>query len=216
MVTPTIDLRRGLEALYYFDERYFDNGANELKDRSGKRNHATASGGPTIGVDALRSFDAASFDGTDDEFDIGDPLSSDAETRAALVNTNIADQDDDYHFFDDGTRYLRHNRNSSWEYKAENEDGTTQQIQKDYGADRWALVVGTYDTLEISLIVNGEVIARQDANWKLPSSNVRIGNGYFGKNFDGEIAFAAKWSRELRQAEIEYLNRLTGPRRAIA
>ena len=68
MTTPTIDLRRGLEALYYFDERYFDGGANELKDRSGNRSPMAPSGGPTIGVAGPKSYDAASLDGTDDIF----------------------------------------------------------------------------------------------------------------------------------------------------
>jgi hypothetical protein len=68
MPEPTIDLQRDCELFVDFDTDYFDSQRDKILDRSGNGRHPVASGGPTLGANGPDNFEAVSFDGSDDLF----------------------------------------------------------------------------------------------------------------------------------------------------
>jgi len=222
----TINLYDGLEALYYFDSDYFNNGSNEISDQSGHGRHAEASGGPTVGVNGPAGFEATSFDGIDDQFDpSGITVFSDKSyTNAALVNgkyNKVYSQHrgaGDRVNFRSGSDFLR--------YGYADSNGDFYDIKfsplSDF-EDRWILLVNQYDesTDTHRFYADGQTKTSRGDGFTVADSgqnnHYTIGSNYDGSGifFDGEIAYVARWSRALSTTEIEQLDRLTGPRRAM-
>ena len=218
MTQQTINLYDGLEALYYMDSTYYDDTADEIKDKSGHGRHAQASGGPTIGVEGPDSFEATSFDGSDDQFDAGAPIGTTGdETLFALAKadgldgapaiTGNTDGNNGTALFFDVSEDLR--------YTVAASNSTTAKfggIQE----DTWYALTGVVDSGNTRLYVNGSLEATGSYSGKLAGDdNFLIGNyPRFDSRFNGDIAVVGRWFRALSDAEIEYLNRLTAPRRA--
>jgi len=216
----TINLRKGLEAEYYLDSRYYDSGAGEMSDLSGNGRHATASGGPTVGVEGPDDFEATSFDGSDDYFSLSSPIEiDDTQTLFAKVkpaNTNVVISNGNPSS-GEGLFLLRTIAGPQFEMlvRDANGDSVTAKLPFDYG--EWYTVVALYDGSQISLRVGQSVKNMPIDSIKTPTTdNFTIASYPGGNNYlDGDIAHAGYWSRDLSDAEIQQLNRLTAPRRAM-
>jgi len=222
MTQRTINLYDGLEALYYMDPTYFDGTAGEIKDKSGHGRHAQASGGPTVGVEGPDSFEATSFDGTDDYFD-SVTISSDywdEITIATLFKMNEAKSIDTAIF---GLRYTaRIVNNSNGEYEARVRDSNGDNVGTDMDdtiVNDYLLGILRYDGETVKTNLNGKTNVNSAPTGFENSKDrlIRVGGPNLGSssgNLNGNIVFSGIWNREITDAEIEHLNRLTAPRRA--
>jgi hypothetical protein len=235
MPNPTIDLQRDCELWCDFDTDYFDSQRNKILDRSGNGRNPEASGGPTLGVNGPDSFEAASFDGSDDFFDTTITGLADATgiTLHTIVKINSpvpASEDYALVFIPETDSF------GVISFKISEQFGDFEPtIILGDGDDliicsALGIPVGEYVGLTARIDVGGDVTvlnnnddsAGAEGNNKDISqlgpigSNVDIGSGAVrGDGFlDGNVVFSAIWSRVLNDAEIEYLNRLTEPRRA--
>lgn len=234
MTKPSIELRRGLEALFYMDERYWDGTKNELKDRSGKRNHASATGGPTVGVQGPREYDAAYFDGTDDLFSFADDethsgltefsifvvfkidvLPSTAGRNYELIRRTVNDNAFDLKIHENGDRLEWHvNAGGTW---------NTVETSAAMETERWYYATALYEDPEMTLRVAGgvdETLAKTHSTGgevTSSTSTVKIGSDGTAGYTEGWIAVASYWSeKSLSETEIKALLNASGPRRAIA
>ena len=220
MTQRTINLYDGLEVLYYFDTDYWDGGANEISDQSGHGRHATASGGPTIGVEGPNDFSAASLDGGDDLFDVGVALPADKQTVAVLAKHDDTSSDADplMDGTDGNAGYRLYSYSNYIYWRVVDGDGTESYVNV-VGAvtsDEWQLFIGLYDGESSKVIVDGELLDSISLSTHTQSNvNTRIGNNNSNNWFNGDIAAAGRWSRALSWTEIQYLNNLTAPRRAL-
>jgi len=221
MTQQTINLYDGLEALYYFDEDYFDGTANEIKDKSGYGRHAQANGGPTVGVEGPDSFKAARFDGSDDYFNTGhtfDQTGSSVTVHAVFNSNDRSKKQDiwDQSGSDSGIslRYRGIDNNFISVVKNSSDNSLIRQFQGP--ENEWASATLRYDGSTHSLFVNGNLMGTETISVGQSNDAAHIGSASFAPprdTFDGEIAFVGRWSRALSDAEREYLNRLTAPRR---
>ncbi len=218
MTQQTINLYDGLEALYYMDPTYFDGTANEIKDKSGHGRHAQASGGPTIGVNGPDSFEATSFDGSDDKFDVGEPLDSSealcifcvAKPNSVNGVTRIADTDD-------GAGFALRFDNGEIDFFVRDASGGGPNVEfNDVNTGTFYSIVAVWTGQKIQLIINGDLKGETSVSTRsTATSNLTIGAATDNSEFvNGDIATYAQWHRSLSDAELEYLNRLTAPRRA--
>ena len=227
MTQRTINLYDGLEALYYFDSDYFDGTTGEIEDKSGHERHATAQGGPTVGVNGPNDFEAASFDGNDDKFvpsgrlrpsnngesfcvflisranDTGSP-----EVPVGTVNNNNKGFDIKHDMVDNSMSANVADTNNVFHGEEISVD-PTQYVAHALNID---------GTSGYTYTVNGESKRQEFTSgevYNIGPRELQIGirttsNGYF----NGDIALAAVWSRALSHSEIERLNDLTAPLRA--
>jgi len=215
-----LNLSKGLEALYTFDAPDFDSQRNHMRDRSGHGHHAVASGGPTLGVESPVG-EAASFDGSDDYFDTGDPLAAEEQTVFAVVNFDdlndrvvagtsrlSADGDDGYQIWaKGGTRLIFQ--------IADGVDGSNTQAS--WSTDRtgeWLRLVGRWTGEEVQLIANGELKdSKPETTHTQADTNTKIGVRQGDDlNYKGDIAVFGRWSRSLTWSEIQEINRMTARR----
>jgi hypothetical protein len=226
MTQRTINLYDGLEALYYFDSDYFDGTTGELKDKSGHGRHATANGGPTVGVNGPNDFKAASFDGTDDFFgsSFGFGTHHQEFTVAVLVQyRELSNSAGIFNIDDDGTWLNYREAFDDWEWSVRDEDGTFKAGNANINVapyeNTWEVLTGGFDPIDSS---SGEFFLkshttqnqnREELNRTLQqySNSVQINQD---RDYDGSIAFAALWTRVLTDAEREYIGNLTAPLRA--
>jgi len=216
MTQQTINLYDGLEALYYFDEDYFDGTANEIKDKSGYGRHAQASGGPTVGVEGPDSFEAASFDGSDDYYSVPD-MNTFAPTDKYTVTIAFNGQSGPlFHSRSerDVTFGLGNKANIEWF-----DGNNTTTISTDTTIDNglWQVVTFVVDGPSgiAKIFVDGEL----DVNESVTYNPVSIsGSNTIGKklsdHYSGQMSFLAVHGRVLSDAEVQQLTRLTAPRRA--
>jgi len=235
MANKTLDLRRDLESLYYLDERYFDSGANELKDRSGKRNHVTANGGPTVGVAGPRAFDATDFDGTDDYFVDGDASAGmtfdQPWTVAVIVQPVNQDPDNDRnpHVVNMASGYHEITYRQAFdrlELRVDMQDGSTNwgtaPLNLYKGDNEWYFTVWRHhgNGLFTSIMDGGEERGHNDYDSNLTAGGDELFIGRSGGNSEyitATIPFVGLWSRDLTDAEALWLTtRFSGPRRGIA
>jgi len=222
MPNQTIDLSRDCEAWYDFDTDYFDAQRGQIQDRSGYGRHAQANGGPTVGVEGPDSFEAARFDGSDDYFNTGHTFdqTGSSVTVHAVFNSNDRSKAQaiwDQSGSDSGIllRYRGINNNFISVVKNSSDNSLIRQSQGP--ENEWASATLRYDGSTHSLFVNGNLIGTDTISVDQKSNDTaHIGSASFAPprdTFDGEIAFVGRWSRALSDAEREYLNRLTAPRR---
>jgi hypothetical protein len=216
MTQRTINLYDGLEALYYFDSDYFDGPTGEIKDKSGHGRHATANGGPTVGVNGPNDFEAANFsgDGSGDSF-VGEPVPSDSYTLFILFRQESVNDDDRRNYIGNkvsnggATLYYRGASNKLEGLHTES-DGSNQRVAGfPIDANEWYYAYLVYDGTKSKLIVNGIVQDIRQVTYSSSQSNLII-----GKEMGGDIAIAGKWSRALSKSERDELDDLTAPRRA--
>jgi len=227
-MTRAINLYDGLEALYYFDSDYFDNGSNEISDQSGHGRHAEASGGPTVGVEGPRSFKATAFDGTDDLFSAESTFPQDHHsefTIAVIVRTNKdIDINSPIVSFGNGDRtwfeYRQAFNNWDWAYNDVNGNYNSGPGNINVASDgTWEFLVGGFEPVDEtsgyfrtrSLTTGG--FSRDLMNDELQEAG---GSIHINKNstYSTAISFVAAWSRKLNRAEENTLGRLSAPRRS--
>jgi len=228
MTQQTINLYDGLEALYYFDEDYFDGTANEIKDKSGHGRHAEASGGPTVGVEGPDSFAGARLDGTDDYFrptGFADGVLKSNEFAAFALVTRAEQGDDEYllnQMRGEGFR-LRY-RESSDDFRFGVRDGNGDfddievDISKTFGTHTFIAEHSASDVYRLT--IDDETVGTESGVGYTPptggNEDLHIGADHDGTNsfMTGDIHAVGLWSRALSDAERDYLNRLTAPRRS--
>ncbi len=218
MTQRTINLYDGLEALYYFDSDYFDTQTNKLKDKSGHGRHAEASGGPTVGVEGPNDFEAASFDGSDDDFNY-QQKSEQEQTISVLVKSNGYPNKRhtivEYDSVPNGYHILY--SFGDIEFRFPDSSGNLTIETSNTPTDVWKLYTGLWDGGTVQLFEDNTLVASAPSTSHNTSSRVRANIGSSGGSnyWNGDIAFAGRWSRALSDTEIEYLNSLTAPRRQM-
>lgn len=208
MTNRTINLYDGLEALYYFDTDYWDGGANEISDVSGNERHATASGGPTVGANGPKDFEAASFDGTDDYFDPPNDMSVLGQefTVFAIHDFSgwIFDSDDG-----SGGYSLK---GDSFAVRDDNSNNNAVTV-----SNATNVIVGRFDNGTL-MCTNGDEknVKKAGITASQTVQDATIGvNNNFQFISDGIISVYACWTRTLNDAEVDALTRLTAPRRSL-
>lgn len=216
----TINLRKDLEALYYFGTEQFDPQRNVLRDQSGYGRHTTASGGPSVGVNGPNDFEATSFDGTDDKFTLDNTLDySGPRTTAILYKSRTTDTSN----YSDvvgvsgggggGNGYrFRRGRDLKFKYVFQTANvGTKVSATIDAPVNEWTLVVGMWDGDKIVLQNEDDMSSTSVSGHTTGSEN----EFYIANTREQmDIALVARWFRTLSDTEIQHLNRLTAPRRA--
>jgi hypothetical protein len=221
MPNPTIDLQRDCELFVDFDTDYFDSQRNKIVDRSGNGRNPEASGGATLGANGPDNFEAASFDGSDDFFDVDDRLNADQNQTVVALFKPVSNGNNEY---------ILNALSGSNGYRFGLENGNFGMIIKDdTGVSVSALVnnsvlnpnqfqfgASIVDDDSIRTVIGRDTVADTTISGYSPATiSASIGSdGGNGDFFGGAISFVARWSRALNDAEIEYLNRLTEPRRA--
>jgi hypothetical protein len=228
MPNQTIDLSRDCEAWYDFDTDYFDSQRGIIQDRSGHGRHAQAKGGPTVGVNGPDSFEGARLDGTDDYFKpTGFPdgvLKSNEFTVFALATR--AEQSDDGDLLNqsrgDGFRFRY--RESAGEFRFAFYDGNGDYtaikvpISESFGTHTFIAEHSASDVFRLT--IDDKIRATLSGVGYTPplggNESLYIGADYEGASrfVTGDIHAVGLWSRALSDAEREYLNRLTAPRRS--
>jgi len=228
MTQQTINLYDGLEALYYFDEDYFDGTANEIKDKSGHGRHAKANGGPTVGVEGPDSFEGARLDGTDDYFKpTGFPDGVLKSNEFAVFALATREQQGDSERLlsqlrGEGFRLIYRENLRDFRFAFYDGNGDYDSIQVDesesFGTHTFIAEHSANDVFRLT--IDGETRGVKSGVGYTPPDgspeSLHIGANYDGsKQFiTGDIHALGLWSRALSDAEREYLNRLTAPRRS--
>ncbi len=216
----TINLRDGLEALYYFGEQDFDPQRNQLQDHSGYGRHASANGGPTVGVNGPNDFEAASCDGNDDYFRTNTKFDSPEFTVHFLVKWEATINSGSYLYSDEhnssgGSRIRGGTGDLVFEIINDTGSSVEVTIPPNLFDFKWAGVTAVYDGSEIAIYADGTNINRKSANYNNSVSEMNIFHRKKGNRLvTGDLAVAARYSRGLSDVEIEALNDLTAPRRS--
>jgi hypothetical protein len=232
MPNPTIDLQRDCELWCDFDTDYFDSQRNKILDRSGNGRNPEASGGPTLGANGPDNFEAASFDGSDDLFDTGykndfaitDDWSifvnakarsgATAASSALLLSGSFSGslgiQIDDSGRLEAGVRDKSNNSLITDSIFVETDEFFSAVARFDASQNKLTVRVDNGDVTSESLS-GGFTDQLGSATWKIGNPGSVSGGSKF---FDGEMASCALWQRNLTDAEIDSLFRLTEPRRA--
>lgn len=230
----TINLRDGLEVLYYFGEQDFDPQRNQLQDHSGYGRHATANGAPTVGVNGPSSFEAANFSGPEsgdafqqtidnDKLDFGVSafsmavvLKADSLGRKQPPFGKCAD-------YRNGTGYgITQDGGDAFIFQV-TDDGNGIGAAFVAESNKWYTLVGVWSggTGGTSRIwANGDLRDKNtDTNNNITDiSNISPvtvgGRSDLNTLFPGDIAMAGIWSREISVAEVQGITDLTAPLRA--
>ena len=145
MTQSTIDLRRGLKAAYEMDERFFDSGSNEMKDRSGNQHHVEASGGVTVGSEQYLGYNSTFFSDTDGQFEGSDDVVVGSPTSTGLTFAMLQKMSDDGN--DGGNPdYLYMGSDDQWEITVTNMNRYDLLIPND-GGDRFLVRADEPDRL---------------------------------------------------------------------
>ncbi len=225
MTQRAINLYDGLEALYYFDPTYYDGTTGEIKDKSGHERHASAEGGPTIGVNGPNEFEATNFDRSDDRFIVGSDakispddapvtlfasFKSDSNATSQTVINASADNDKRQSLGVNGN-------NSEVNYGLHNTGEVTRIPNSVTDSREWNQVTAVLESDKNPVLYyKGERFDNNNGDLYAGNNDtIVIGEGAGNnRHFGGKIAVIAGWSRALSDAERAYLDRLTAPRRA--
>jgi hypothetical protein len=222
MPNPTIDLQRDCELFVDFDTDYFDSQRNKILDRSGNGRNPEAFGGPTLGTNGPDNFEAASFDGSDDRFQsrqilTSDPLDSFSAFTLALARPvgqravlwsqlrptfRLGTNGDRFELF-----VLEDGQGPANVSSVRPEKNEFFSVYLQYNSNQEQIT---------SILNGGDEIITRSIKLGLDNEEYTIGSRskFDDQPWNGNIAFHGFWSRTLSDAEIEYLNRLTEPRRA--
>jgi hypothetical protein len=191
-----------------FDSQYVDAQRGIVRDRSGHGRHPVASGGPTFGQNGPDSFEAVSLDTTDDFFSVPQTV---GEMKSEKTVFAVHDFSGSIIDSDEGTQGFSLRSN---ELVVRLSDGSIIQAEL---SKEPSSIVGRFD--------NGDILVTDGKDTTTNSTSTSIGTGQtdttigvnnnlrFG-NSGGKLSVLAVWSRALSDAEIDYLNRLTAPRRS--
>jgi hypothetical protein len=216
MTQQSISILKDCELWCDFDSQYVDAQRGIVRDRSGHGRHPVAKGGPTFGQNGPDSFEAVSLDGVDDEF-VTENISVQEQTDISLVKIDGNQFGEITNWITtDGGGYVRWNDNvQRFQVRlVNNSSSDTFQVNSQSGKNlgQFYLVGLRWDGSELQLIIDGEV----EDSIPLTDHDETIGEPYVIGNskLNGTIVFTGRWSRALSTAEIDYLNRLTAPRRS--
>jgi hypothetical protein len=225
MPNPTIDLQRDCELFVDFDTDYFDSQRDKILDRSGNGRHPEASGGPALGANGPDNFEAASFDGSDDFFETVKPPVGDEITVFSIVRSQ--DGASSNNTLNVGSSKLSQ---FPWSFEVISDrvefavsDGTDNlNVSISANASGYRFAVGRAKSNDF-ISVSDKGANKSVRNINIPiaqnpktltigaRSDFKGGGSQFQQ---ADIASVAYWSRVLSDAEVEYLFRLTEPRRA--
>ena len=231
MRQPTIQLAKDNEVWYELDERWFDGAASELKDRSGNRVTASASGGPTVGVNGIAGFDATSFDGDDDEFNFGvsgsDSFVHEPEFTIFIVFKNVGQTGGVWGTYDDGYGQRVRMSDTSIDFEMRISDATSRSESipshdekyhhlivryKEQSDEKSILTVADRDNESIDIENDDDSKYRGNSLGTSPTLGAsRTGNDHG----ESDIAMFGYWTRYLNETEVDFLHSLSAPRRMI-
>jgi len=180
MTQQTINLYDGLEALYYFDEDYFDGTANDRPDSSASAWGASGTNRALINDSDIKI-----------EHKNEDTLGREYMGSNVIVN------------FDNGTAITLGDVNDS-EFDAKDQEWSLETLKYDSNNLVWKL----NEQIQEKTSVSGSPAVRNS------TQPLTIGSRSIDDRWAGEISFVGLWSRALSDAERDYLNRLTAPRRS--
>lgn len=220
-MTQALNLRRGLEAWYEFDNRYFDGGANELKDSSGNGITGDVEGGITFGVSGSDGFDSASFSG-DGHIKTRDERE---ESPFTLFTRAKFDGDDGIQFivgnYDGNNNGYAISQNDTEFRFTLPDEGLSAEV--DTLSDIWfnAFCIHHGDAVEL-FVPELDIHKHGDRDEYDPDKQfdqLTIGGRGLDESssyrMEGNIAIYAEWSRVLSQVEQQFLLKMTGPRRMM-
>lgn len=219
MTERAINLYDGLEALYYFDSSYFDGTANEVKDKSGYNKHAQARGAPTIGVSGPQSFEAASFDGSDDGFET-DFFKPESEFTIT-IRYKISQHKDFNRLWDNGgsVNFYLTNEGGLRIFIWDDADTRYQMSGGIIDTGKWYNSTLLWDGADVHLYVNNELISTIDGfgdTVQETNQVVFLGmNSNISNYLNGSMVYSGWWSRALNYSELTFLNNMTSPRRQL-
>ena len=228
----TINLRDGLEALYYFGEQDFKPQRNLLQDHSGYGRHASTNGSITFGNEGRNNFASANFTPSSND-QLVTPLSDfTGVTEMTLAAHVDVDSGNDAVIFSNAGG----NDNSGFEVTVEdagnnlifqyyNDDGTvqfTRDLSYFGGGPTFVFITVSPNSIRYMTINDGEILVRAKSNGydsialdNNEDKNLRIsGNPNSSDFLSGNISFAGVWFRVLSIAELREIIRLTARRRA--
>lgn len=204
-----INLRKDLEAMYYFGSEQFDSQRNILRDQSGYGRHAEANGGPTVGVEGPNDFEATSFDGSDDRFifptlsfDDGDDWTIAFFARGYNNVSNPVISDDGF------ANMISVTTHDEIDIEFDDNNGRTHSL-----ADVTDLISVRVSGDSYNVLNPVSVYQESGVNTKIKFTQIGESHNK-NRNFNGNIIFVGVWSRALSDAEIQYLNNLTAPVRS--
>jgi hypothetical protein len=229
MTQQSISILKDCELWCDFDSQYVDEQRGIVRDRSGHGRHPVAEGGPTFGANGPDSFEAASLDGADDGFVSTDDfafISSDSEftynclikqTKTGVGVQNIgalngaADAD---------IRFQKKRNELKFSYRNDN-DGFDSPVTLSTNNTANEFQLASFRVKNGEIVVNSNG-TKSSLSISLPSNFTRSDKEEFDTGgsagstdaFGGSIVFSILHSRFLSDAEIDYLNRLTAPRRS--
>lgn len=215
----TINLRDGLEVLYYFGEQDFDPQRNQLQDHSGYGRHASTSGSVSVGVNGPNGFESADFTpSSNDGIFAKTTQFSDRFTVAVEANVNSSNL-----WAKDNALWM--NGNNSWEVQPTSQgslqwvlDTTNSSVglNADIATDEYQNNIFRYDGSTAQAILDGDVIKQSGitGNINLNDTSAFSLCGGANENLAAKVSYFAVWSRALSEAEIAQLNDLTAPRRS--
>lgn len=209
-------LTEGLVAYYpmeFGDESTLYDGA---LDKHGTINGASWTQGH-IGDNAL------SFDGTDDDVDLGTPFNGPmgAYTVSAVVDSNVADGN--YHRIlemrNNNGVFIGVNSNDKWEIQHYDGNGSFQStVGSSISTNTTKLISATYDGSKVILYEDGVEVSRTSVNGHSENnkSPVFIGaNEVGGQRWNGVIDDVRIYNRALSTPEVKALYNLSKPSGSI-
>ncbi len=219
----TINLRDGLEALYYFGEQDFNPQRNQLQDHSGYGRHATAQGGPTVGVNGPNDFEAASFDGADDIFTLSNTLETATTPRTTFIlakySTNNTNTFQNWFGVSGGGGsnpwFFKRGRGENLTYYFQNGSGSDATVTIPFPVDTWMPIVGIWNTEQLRLLSPYDTSTTSVSTHDTGISSGANTTYIKGNSEPIQFASIARWFRTLSDAEVEQLFRLTAPLKKI-
>lgn len=206
-----------LQALYTFGE----GSELTLYDRSGNGNNGTITGATTWQFNTTRKKYVLSFDGIDNEIDMGDtlhPTNDIVYVAGCIYPTGFGDgspvimnKSDEYWLQceDDGT--------GNAEFKFVVVVGGTNYIADwagSYSLNQWLFVEGMYDGSEVTVSVNRTQLASTSTTGSIDDTTNSFAIGYYtggGHHFEGRIGISIVYFRAPTSGERDSLYNKTKP-----
>jgi hypothetical protein len=217
MTQQTIDILKDCELWCDFDTAFIDEQRGIVRDRSGHGRHPVAEGGPTFGANGPDSFEAVSLDGVDDYFDLPEKiLIPDGNEWSVVCFSNPKDDNTSRGIITskgNASTLSYDTKNDNIRFTEADFDIINMGVTEDISVSNRVTV--TCDGTQFNAFVNGRFEDRvQSANTTKLVVNEIARRASGPSHYNGNTSFLGVWNRELSNAEIDYLNRLTAPRRA--
>jgi hypothetical protein len=222
MTQQSIDIMKDCELWCDFDTTFVDEQRGIVRDRSGHGRHPVAIGGPTFGANGPDSFEAVSLDGDDDHFFKGNAIeySGSDFTMAVLADiTNNSNQETVLEVGRVGFAIEVSVKNNLLGFM-QNSNGDNSIAAGNPQSTSNLIVLRFFErkqngTLEIHQQGQRTGVITGTGSRNAQKFDVNIGRIHFdSRHYSGDISFAGMWDRAISDTEIDYLNRLTAPRRS--